>query len=218
MSSREADKQLTTQLIARDGAAWRRFVEQYQGLVFARIRTTAEECRRSLDVTCIEDLCADVFSGLLANEAASLKNFRGESSLATWLSVIARRTCLKYLSRKKNDPALPLDEQQDFYGATRFRARDEAVDALIRAEELATLFASLNQLGDRDQSVLRLFYLQEMSYREIAESTGIAVNSVGPALSRAVKRLRRLCDSDSANRQNAESPSADGTKPTPSRH
>ncbi len=218
MPSRETDKQLIAQLIARDGAAWRQFVEQYQGLVFARIRTTAEECRRSLDVACIEDLCADVFSGLLANDAAALKNFRGESSLATWLSVIARRTCLKYLARKKNDPALPLDEQQDSYGATRFRTQDEAVDALIRAEELATLFASLTQLGDRDQSVLRLFYLQEMSYREIAETTGITVNSVGPALSRAVRRLRRACEVQSAKQQNPESPPTDGTKATPSRH
>ena len=57
---------------------------------------------------------ADIFVKILDNNLAVLRNFRGHSSLATYLTVIARRTCIHELLRRSGEASgVPLDEPNE---------------------------------------------------------------------------------------------------------
>ena len=49
----------------------------------------------------------------------------------------------------------------------------------------------LGKLPSRDREVVRLYYLEGRSYEEISTQLNIPVNTIGPILSRARKKLRQ---------------------------
>ena len=61
----------------------------------------------------------------------------------------------------------------------------------IRQEQSQTLAQRIDELSDRQREVIRLRFSGGLSYREIADVTGMTVNNVGFHLHAAIKRLRR---------------------------
>src|SRR5437660_1589393 len=58
-------------------------------------------------------------------------------------------------------------------------------------ESLEEVEKLLSKLPSKDRQVVRLYYLEGRSYEEISIDLNIPVNSIGPILSRARKRLRK---------------------------
>jgi RNA polymerase sigma-70 factor (ECF subfamily) len=97
--------------------------------------------------------------------------------------VIARRTCVHQLAKiapvhKALPPELKRTEEDD-QPRTRL--------GLERQEEVLKL---LRRLPSREREVVRLFYLEGRTYEEISSVLNMPVNTIGPVLSRAKKRLK----------------------------
>lgn len=123
---------------------------------------------------------------LLANDFAVLRNFRGESSLATYLTVIARRVVVREIVTRRKARAMGhVDAHQ---AALDGAVADSDVERIDNKEEVA---AMLQGLSDTEAATVRLFHLEGKSYREISDELGIAENTIGPVLSRARTRLRQ---------------------------
>jgi RNA polymerase sigma-70 factor (ECF subfamily) len=58
-------------------------------------------------------------------------------------------------------------------------------------EQLEEVEKLLRKLPSRERKVVRLYYLEGRSYEEISTELNIPVNSIGPILSRARKKLRK---------------------------
>ena len=196
MVHREDDRRLIQGLLARDRAAWCLFVERFQGLIYARVARTALEFGYNLDRADLEDICAEVFAGLVARDFSSLRRFEGRSSLATWLAVVARRVSVRCLHKHRTRGQESI-QHHDQPAADR-QAPGDALTALVEAEDTYRLYAMLEQLSDADQLVLRMFYLDGLSYQEISKRLGISINTVGPKLQRAQQRLRQRMALDSS--------------------
>jgi RNA polymerase sigma-70 factor (ECF subfamily) len=192
-TTRHDERLLIQQLVTRDRDAWVRFVQNYQGLVYSRVTRTAQECNRVLDRADVEDICAEVFACLVANEYASLRRFEGRSSLATWLSVITRRIALRSLIKPRPDAAAGESDGREQPKEPQTQ-RDSALAQLIRAEDAARLNKMLDRLNPPDQRVLRMFYVEHLGYAEISKRMEISINTVGPKLHRAHQRLKRLLE------------------------
>ncbi len=121
---------------------------------------------------------------MVANDYAVLRQFRGNSSLATYLTVIARRICVQELARRAAArEVLPrVDGKMEEY---EDRPTTGGLESL---EEVARL---LQKLPGRERSIVRLYYLEGRSYEEISTELNIPVNSIGPILSRAREKLRQ---------------------------
>ncbi len=189
--------QMVKQLIEGGAGAWCAFVEDHRRIVLKQIILTAGQCRFELDGEAVEDICAEVFAGLLANDMRSLRQFRGESRLSTWLSVIARRSCLKEIAR--------LRREREFRSAVMSRAATqrpetlashhrEPLEAMIHAEQYDRIRSSLQSLSAPDRELLEMYFDQRLSHEEISRRSGISINSVGPKLHRSIHRLRRLLE------------------------
>src|SRR5262249_39211392 len=144
-----------------------------------------------------EDVAAEVLLQIVASDYAPLRQFRGNSSLATYLTVIARRICIHELARRG-----AAREVQPAGAAAEPEAEEPArATGLERLEEVEKL---LGKLPGRDREVVRLHYIEGRTYEEIATELNIPVNSIGPILSRARKKLRQDTRKEVAARPSLE--------------
>ena len=120
----------------------------------------------------------DLFQEIMTNLWNALPTFRGDSHPNTWLYRIAVNTALLY--RRKRRPSEPLPEITDPCPSTHQHLED--------AERLAALRRTIASLPDQDRLIITLL-LESLSYREIAEVTGLTVNHVGVKISRIKQAL-----------------------------
>ena len=123
----------------------------------------------------------DLFQEIMTNVWNSLPNFRGEAKLSTWVYRIGVNTAL--IHRQRRRPSEELSDIPDHGVSTQ---RD-----LERQEQLAALHRAIAQLGDQDRLIVSLL-LEGLSYREIADVTGITVNYVGVKISRIKQAFEQL--------------------------
>jgi RNA polymerase sigma-70 factor (ECF subfamily) len=191
------ERNLLQRCLAHQSGAWNDFVDRYLGLLYHVIRHTSHLRSVPLRPEDIEDLAAEVLLQIVGNDYAVLRLFKGESSLATYLTVVARRICVNELAKRAagketkplgagTDPSMPAFQQ-------RVDPRVEL--GLENMEEVQKL---LSRLPSKERDVLRLYYLEGHSYEEISTDLDLPVNSIGPILSRARKKLRAQAKAPSA--------------------
>jgi RNA polymerase sigma-70 factor (ECF subfamily) len=180
----DIDRQLLQRCLARQPHAWEDFVDRFLGLVVHVIHHTSAARSIAVSQHDLEDLASEVFMAILADDHAALRRFRGQSSLATYLTVISRRVVVKELLKRRIVPnqAEPGDMQSVEDHA---HAADER---LANHEEVHRL---LGELEGEEADIVRLYYLEGKSYHEICQETGVPENSIGPVLSRARAKMRR---------------------------
>jgi RNA polymerase sigma-70 factor (ECF subfamily) len=178
------DRELIRRCLHHEPGAWNDFVDRFLGLVYHVVQHTADLRSFPLRPEDKEDLAAQVLLQIVENDYAALKQFRGKSSLAAYLTVIARRTCVQQLARR----AAAHEAQQRL--AAQAEEPEEPPRPKAGLETLEEVGKLLKKLPSRERTVVRLFYLEGRPYEEISRQLGIPVNSVGAILSRARKKLR----------------------------
>jgi RNA polymerase sigma-70 factor, ECF subfamily len=180
----EIDAQLLKQCLAQAPRAWQDFVDRFIGLFVHVIQHTAHARSIRIVNDDIDDLCSEIFYAILANDFAVLRKFRGQSSLATYLTVIARRVTVRELIKRRKAEAMG--------HVNVHQAAVESVDASPSTEEIEDLTHLLDQLPAREADAIRKFHVEGKTYDQIGRELGIEPNSVGPMLTRAREQLKRL--------------------------
>lgn len=124
----------------------------------------------------------DLYQEVVLNIWKSFEKFRGESKISTWIYRIALNTCISFLRKEKNVPEIVVLTQEET-GIV-----DEQDELQIMLKELYRL---INQLGQLDKSLI-LLYLEDKSYDEISEITGLTVTNVATKLSRIKEKLKKM--------------------------
>jgi RNA polymerase sigma-70 factor, ECF subfamily len=124
----------------------------------------------------------DLYQEVLVQLWKSLRGFAGRSSIDTWVYRVALNTAITY--RRRASARAPLVQG----AASEQRATASNPRAPGARSELAILEEFLQSLGKVDRALL-LVYLDDRSYREIAEITGLSETNVGARLSRLKKRF-----------------------------
>jgi RNA polymerase sigma-70 factor (ECF subfamily) len=179
------DRDLIRRCLHHEPGAWNDFVDRFIGLVYHVVQHTADLRSFPLRPEDKEDLAAQVLLRIVDNDYAVLKQFRGKSSLAAYLTVIARRTCVDEIARR----AAALEAQRQASNHVR-EEPEEPARPRAGIETLEEVGKLLKRLPSRERNVVRLFYLEGRSYEEISTRLNIPVNSIGAILSRARKKLR----------------------------
>jgi RNA polymerase sigma-70 factor, ECF subfamily len=183
----EIDRSLLERCLHRKPRAWEDFVDRFMGLVIHVVNHTARARSVRLSIADRDDLCAEVFLAIIKNDYAVLRNFRGKSSLATYLTVVARRIVVRELLTRMSAAQLvegssPHSPQSvpDPHASVEERFDDQ--------EEVERL---LGGLQGTEAQVVRMYHLESKSYHEISMAVGMPENSIGPILSRARSKMRR---------------------------
>lgn len=131
-------------------------------------------------------LAEDVTQEIFLKVWRALPGYGAQASLSTWIYAISRNTCLSELRRRK--PTVSIDQDEESY--------DSEVAALSAPErdDSATVSVSqvLDQLPERYRQAVTLFYMEDKSYEQTAQSLGLPLGTVKALLHRARKRLIEL--------------------------
>ena len=106
MSLTEIDRNLLSRCLERESGAWKDFVDRFIGLFIHVINHTAHARSVKVSSDDVDDLCAEVFVTILADDMAVLRRFRGKCSLATYLTVVARRIVVREVARRRMAEAM----------------------------------------------------------------------------------------------------------------
>jgi RNA polymerase sigma-70 factor (ECF subfamily) len=130
-----------------------------------------------------EDVVQDAYLRALRHFAG----YRGGDARA-WLLTIVRNTFYTRRSRERGAPELEsFDEELHSEGASQ----DDPERATLRRATAESLEAAVRALPPEFREVIVLRELQDLSYKTIAEMTGVPVGTVMSRLSRARQRLQR---------------------------
>ncbi|MBS0206661.1 MAG: sigma-70 family RNA polymerase sigma factor [Planctomycetes bacterium] len=184
----EVDRSLLARCLDREPGAWKEFVDRFAGLFSHVIQHSAHARSIRLTPHDMDDLSADVFLALLANNSEILRRFRGESSLSTYLTVICRRIVVHEMIRRRMAEEMG---HVKTHGAALERAHVGDADGSTRIENRDLVQRMLDGLADNEAAVVRMFHLEGRTYHEIATGLGVPENSIGPILTRAREKLRK---------------------------
>lgn len=121
----------------------------------------------------------DLRQDILINLWKGLNGFRGDASLSTWIYRVALNTCVSTIrKRSKTISTISIDNMIE-------PAEDTDPASRENIEQLHSLIASLSPL---DKGIVTM-WLDERSYEEIAEVTGISRNNVAVRINRIKKKL-----------------------------
>ncbi len=184
------ERRLVQRLLVNDTGAWRDFVHRFQSVVAARAQQTICHCLGSAREADRDDLVAEVFATLIQNDKRALRKFSFDSSIATWLTVITHRRCLRYVTVRRRQAEQSTLSTRELHNGIE----DGPLGKMVDEENRLRLRQEMKQLRQSDQRVLELFYFDSLGYREIGNRLGISTNAVGPKLHRAQQRLKRLME------------------------
>lgn len=123
----------------------------------------------------------DLFQEITFQLWKSHETFRNDAKISTWIYRIALNTAIATFRKKKQTieycPVLP-----------EFPEDQPDEELALRQERL---FGALRKLDDSDKAIITL-YLEDLSYKQIAEITGINENYIGVKLNRIKIKLQKI--------------------------
>lgn len=183
-----SERVLLSRLVKRDEDAFNHVVRSYgdrvYNLVLRLVGSPAEA----------EDIAQEVFVTVFK----SIESYRGEAKLSTWILRIAAnhsKNRIKYLSRRRTmsqelrdgtDATEMADE-----GKAPVQAHFDAPDVILEAVETEQLLqGAIAKLDEEQRLLVVLRDVEELSYEEIVEITGLPEGTVKSRLHRARMALK----------------------------
>ncbi len=184
----DGDAVLVARCKENDLSAFDQIVERYQHKIYGYVK------RLVGNETDAEDITQEVFLKALT----SLRSFREESSLQTWLFRIATNLCRDMHRRRQREKGwFPLwrrvDGEDDSGEENAIEIPDERTNPenlVLSAELNEILLQAIDRLPLAMREVLVLHDMESMSYEEIACALGIPLGTVKSRLFHARARLR----------------------------
>lgn len=124
---------------------------------------------------------SDLYQEVVYNLRKSFSKFRNESSESTWIYRIALNTCISGMRKEKNRL-----EYVSLTGGYDCIAESDSIE-----ENIKEIYTLIRQLKTIERAII-LLYLEERSYSEIADITGLTVSNVVVKLTRIKDKMRKM--------------------------
>ncbi len=186
MGTKPTDEALMVAFQKGDERAFEELVRRHQGGVFNFIfrflhnRETAEE----------------VFQEAFIKVHQAADRYTPNGKFTTWLYTIVRNLCVDTYRRKKIRNAYSLDdrkEENEWSLGDSIASEEIPPDVLSSAKEIEVVLEfALKKLNEDQREVFLLREKEEFKFEEIAEMTGVSVNTVKSRMRYALETLRRI--------------------------
>jgi RNA polymerase sigma-70 factor (ECF subfamily) len=151
------------------GEIYQLYMQRIYRYLYSRVGNTQEA----------EDLTAQTFLAALEN----IEKFRLDGCFPAWLFGIARNKVVDHYRKMRKISAL---EEQEGHSPV-----DEPLAGIIHSERAAALSVLIRTLPEGERELLRLRYLAEMSFQEMARALKKSEDAVKKSLYRLLERLQR---------------------------
>ena len=161
-------------------------LDRYKGMLFAYIRFIIRN----------RELAEDKFQETFVKAIVTLQKGANSSSgkYGAWLTRIAHNLMIDYFRQERSENSISNDETDyDLFNDTRFS--DLTVeDQMVNEQTLLDVRRLVNQLPDNQREVVFMRYYQDLSFKEIADITGVSINTALGRMRYALINIRRLAE------------------------
>ena len=180
-----SDAELVRRCILYENAAWQELIRRHVDAMYGAITRQLASGSFSRSRIEPEDVLGRVFQRLLERNCEVLRNLRNPRAVRAYLCQIALTVTIDCVRRELSAP----------FVASSYEPSEITADpyaAIASREKYKRLDGALEKLSDRHRLFLKLYYEQDLAYKEIAELTRTPIRTVGTILHRARKAARDL--------------------------
>lgn len=170
------EQQIVDRIRQGDAKAFAALVKQYKRLVFHIVQ------RLVLDADDMEDICQEVFIKVFKQ----INRFTFESRLSTWIARIAYSTAVDYLRKYRKKNMIYDAQEHDLPDVDDLGPQE----LLVQTDISGYVRKLIDQLPEQYRLILTLYHLDEFSYEEIKQITGLPEGTVKSYLFRSRKLLK----------------------------
>jgi RNA polymerase sigma-70 factor (ECF subfamily) len=158
-----------------DKHAFRYFIEQYRDMAY------------SLAISIVKNhpLAEEVTQDAFIKAYRALPKFEQRAKFSTWLYKIVTNEALKKVRKKSLDYSADFEQIND----VQYSEINGSIGELAEQDQKYYINRVLDKMIPNDSLILRLFYLNENSQKEIMEITGFSATNIKSILHRARKRF-----------------------------
>lgn len=144
-----------------------------------------------------EDLVEDLFQEVFIKVMLTIRQGRysSEGKFKQWISRIAYNLVMDHFRAQKGQLSKlqPIGEGQEEHAVVRHLRTEEpnVEELMVQADQIGELLQSLEALPDEQRQVVQMRFWEGMSFKEIAESTGVSINTALGRMRYALQNLRK---------------------------
>lgn len=171
------------------GLAFKTIVDEYQNMVY----------NTCLAIVKSEEDAEDIAQEVFVQVYQSIKSFKGESKLSTWIYRIATTKSLDHERKKKRKKRFGFvksifgEDSEIIINPPDFNHPGVALD---KKENAAKLFKAIDKLPENQRIAFLLNKVEGLSYQEVSQVLQVSVSSIESLLHRAKNNLRKILESD----------------------
>jgi RNA polymerase sigma-70 factor (ECF subfamily) len=148
-------------------------IEQHQGIIFkvSKMYCDKEECRQ------------DLFQDILVQLWQSYSSFNNNSKFSTWMYRVALNTAIAQFKKeiKKPEESVP-DVPTNILEDDSYKEKENQIKIVQKA---------ISKLNKAEKAII-ILYMDDYSYEEVAEITGITTSNVGVKINRIKTKLQKI--------------------------
>lgn len=138
-----------------------------------------------------EDLLQETY--IKAIDVIKSGRYNEEGKFLPWVARIAHNLAIDYFRKEKRYPTIVLEDGSKVFNSFDF-AEDSAEDLQLKSDQIAHVREMIKKLPEEQKEVLVLRHYEELSFQEIAEQTGVSINTALGRMRYALINLRKMME------------------------
>lgn len=176
------DSELIVQYRNGSEAAFDTLVDRYQSKVFTTIYLIVK------DQEIAEDLLQDVFVKVV--QTIHSDRYSEEGKFQPWLMRIAHNLAIDHFRKSKRYPTILMEDGSNLFNSLQF-AESSIEEHRVKEETLEMVKRLIEELPEAQKEVLVMRHYLDLSFQEIADQTGVSINTALGRMRYALIHLRK---------------------------
>ncbi len=177
-----SDTELVSAYRRGDNSAFAELVSKYESKVYTTIYLIVK------DRYLAEDLTQDVF--IKAIDKIISEKYNEEGKFGPWIGRIAHNLAIDFFRKSKRSKEIVTEDGNPIFRNMEFK-ENSFEDFLIQEDTSAKLRSLIETLPENQKEVLVMRHYAELSFQEIAEQTGVGINTALGRMRYALLNLRK---------------------------
>ncbi len=184
------DQNLVTQYVQGNEACLEMLINRHKDRIFTTIILIVK------DSYIAEDLFQETFIKIIKNLKRGKYNEEGK--FLPWAIRIARNMAIDYFRKMKRMPTITGSDGEDVFRKIKL-AVENREEQIIRTEKENVVRSVISKLPEEQRQVLILRHYGDLSFKEIAEITGVSINTALGRMRYALNNMRKMMEHSTIN-------------------
>lgn len=143
-----------------------------------------------------EELADDIFQETFVKAIMTIKQGRYTESgkFSAWISRIAHNLIIDFYRQEKSENTVSADNEDTDLLNRRDLCDDNIEDQMVTEQIHTDIRRLIKALPESQREVLIMRYYKDMSFKEIADATGVSINTALGRMRYAIMNMRRIAD------------------------